>query len=137
MSGELVAGRLDSTPSSDTLLLLPSGISVVGIASLALKLVELYPGQHQRDLYHDWREGLGLHQGRVLEGDSVSLGEGFDVDRGIGMALTCFEGVGSGSPAPPHAPKRPTPAASDTVRNKVFKNFIVCETVPSTKSLPG
>ena len=74
---------------------------------------------------------------RVLEGDSVSLGEGFDVDRGVGVAFTCFEGVGSGSPAPPHAPKRPTPAASDTVRNKVFKNFIVCETVPSAKSLPG
>jgi len=48
------------------LLLLPSGISVVGIESWARKLVELYPGQHQRDHYHDWREGLGLHQGREV-----------------------------------------------------------------------
>ncbi len=62
----LVAGRLDSSPSPDTLLLLPSGISVVGIESWARKLVELYPGQHQRDHYHDWREGLGLHQGREV-----------------------------------------------------------------------
>ena len=39
--GKLVAGRLDSSPSPDTLLLLPSGISVSGIESWVRKLAEV------------------------------------------------------------------------------------------------
>ena len=38
---KLVVGRLDSSPSPDTLLVLPSGISVSGIASWARKLAEV------------------------------------------------------------------------------------------------
>ena len=38
--GELVAGRLDSSPSPDTLLLLPSNISVSGIESWVRKLAQ-------------------------------------------------------------------------------------------------
>ena len=39
--GKLVAGRLGSSPSPDTLLLSPSGISVSGIESWARKLAEV------------------------------------------------------------------------------------------------
>ena len=39
--GKFVAGRLDSTPTSDTLLLLPSGITVSGIQSWAEKLADV------------------------------------------------------------------------------------------------
>ena len=38
--GELVAGRFDSSPSPDTLLLLPSNISVFGIESWVRKLAQ-------------------------------------------------------------------------------------------------
>ena len=38
MPGKLVAGRFDPTPTPDTRLLLPSGISVVGIESCVRKL---------------------------------------------------------------------------------------------------
>ena len=48
MPGELVAGRLDSSPTPDTLLLLPSGISVSGVESWARKLadVNVYANMH-------------------------------------------------------------------------------------------
>ena len=38
MTGKLVAGQMDSTPSPNTLLLLPSGISVSGIELWVRKL---------------------------------------------------------------------------------------------------
>ena len=41
MPGELVAGRLDPSPSPDTLLLLPSGISVSGIETWVRKLADV------------------------------------------------------------------------------------------------
>ena len=41
--GKFVAGRLDSTPTPDTLLLLPSGIRVSGVESWVRKLAELMP----------------------------------------------------------------------------------------------
>ena len=39
--GKLVAGRLDPTPTSNTLLLLPSGIRVSGIQSWVRKLTDV------------------------------------------------------------------------------------------------
>ena len=39
--GELVAGRMDSTPTPDTLLLLPSGIRVSGVESWVRKLADV------------------------------------------------------------------------------------------------
>ena len=39
--GKLVAGRLDSTPSHNTLLLLPSGISVSGIETWVRKSADV------------------------------------------------------------------------------------------------
>jgi len=41
LATSLTAGALDSSPSPDTLLLLPSGISVSGIESWAHKLAEV------------------------------------------------------------------------------------------------
>ena len=41
MPGELVAGRLDSTPTPDTLLLLPSGITVSGVESWIRMLADV------------------------------------------------------------------------------------------------
>ena len=43
--GKLVDGRVDSSPSRDTLLLLPSGISVSGIESWVRKLADVASGR--------------------------------------------------------------------------------------------
>jgi hypothetical protein len=71
-------------------------------------------------------------------GGGVAVGIGGWVPPGVGsawrsgVAVTARDGTGvvEGSSAPPHAPKKPAPPASNTVNNMDFRNFIVCETVP-------
>jgi hypothetical protein len=41
MLGELVAGRLDSTPYPNTHILLPSGITLLGVENLVTKLADV------------------------------------------------------------------------------------------------